>query len=127
MFISSSVNIIKDISRNSPYPQPELKKIANSKVSDMSYNDMLTNEKVAYDGYSSHGWKGNYPGQQSGIHAGGRYNNTSNILPNGIYHEFDINPKVPGVVRDASRFVVSQDYIVYLTRDHYNTFFRIIK
>ena len=87
---------------------------------------MLPNEKAAYDGYSKHGWKGKYPGQDVSIKAGGKYNNIDNILPKGIYREFDINPAIQGIGRDASRFVVSDDYIVYLTRNHYETFYRII-
>ena len=92
----------------------------------MSYGDMLPNEKATYDGYSAHGWKGNYPGQQSGVRAGKTYLNDNGILPQGVYHEFDINPKIPGIPRDATRFVVNQNYTVYLTRNHYETFFRII-
>ena len=123
VFISSAVNYIKYACRSKPVSTAELKA---ETIKDMSYDDMLPNEKVAYDGYSKHGWRGNYPGQQRGIKAGSIYKNKTGILPDGTYHEFDINIAVQGIGRDASRFVVSNDYVVYLTRDHYTTFFRII-
>ena len=99
-----------------------------NKISDMSYDDMLPSEKAAYDGYSKNGWKGNYPGQAKGTRAGGNYLNSDGKLPTkSSYREFDINPPTPGIGRDASRFVVSNDKIVYLTRNHYLTFVRIIE
>ena len=125
--VYACVSAIKLAARGSIYTQAELTDTSNLKVNDMAYDNMLPNEKAAYDGYSAHGWKGNYPGQQPGVRAGKTYFNDNSILPQGIYREFDINPKIPGLPRDATRFVVSQNYTVYLTRDHYETFFRIIK
>ena len=123
VFISSAVNYIKYACRSKPVSTAELKA---ETIKDMSYDDMLPNEKVAYDGYSKHGWRGKYPGQDASIKAGGRYTNFNNKLPEGLYRKFDINPAMQGVGRDASRFVVSDNYVVYLTRDHYVTFFRIL-
>lgn len=123
MFVSSSIGALKYAYRSDPYPTPTVD--PNAKIKNMSYDDMLPNEKAAYDGYSKHGWKGNYPSQAKGVSAGKLFKNEPAILPNGIYHEFDINPVVQGIGRDASRFVVSERYVVYLTRDHYATFFRI--
>ena len=98
----------------------------SSEIGYIKYDDMLSSEKAAYDGYSKNGWKGNYPGQAKGTKAGSSYMNVDNKLPLGSYREFDINPPIVGIGRDASRFVVSNDKIVYLTRDHYSTFFKII-
>ncbi len=123
VFIASGINAIKHFCRSKHVSTADLKA---ETIKDMSYDDMLPNEKVAYDGYSKHGWKGNYPGQQRGIKAGGKYLNDNNVLPRALYREFDINPAIQDIGRDASRFVVSNDYVVYLTRDHYTTFFRII-
>ncbi len=97
-------------------------------ISEIKYLDLPDEVKSSYDAYSQHGWQGTYPGQAKGMRAGGNYSNIDGKLPVGVYREFDINPPIPGIGRDASRFVVDiNNKIVYLTRNHYSTFFRIIK
>ena len=125
LFISSSINAIKYLCRSRAVNTAELAN--NNGIEELAYDDMLPNEKMAYDGYSKHGWQGNYPGQAKGIRAGKIYNNKTNILPQGMYREFDINSIIEGIGRDGSRFVVSDRYAVYLTRDHYATFYKIIR
>ena len=124
LFVSSSINAIKYLCRSKPVTTAELAN--NNGIKELAYDDMLPNEKLAYDGYSKHGWQGNYPGQAQGIRAGKVYSNNSNVLPQALYREFDINPAIQGIGRDASRFVVSENFAVYLTRDHYVTFYKII-
>ena len=105
-------------------------KCGSSNIDDatIDYDDLLPNEKSAYDGYSKNGWQGNYKGQAKGTRAGGRWDNVNGQLPNNAtYKEFDVNPPTPGIGRDSSRFLASNDGKIYLTRDHYETFFRIIK
>ena len=63
MFISSSVNIIKDISRDSPYPKPELKKIANNKSAYDYLDEALSREgvhEVPANGLRTSWIEGNY-------------------------------------------------------------------
>ena len=129
MFISAGISAIKYAYRSDPYPKPQnaLENTGNNKVRDLSYNELLPNEKAAYDGYSTNGWRGNYPGQSPGTRAGRLYKNETKVLPFGNYREFDINSRIPGMSRDASRFVVSDKFDIYLTRNHYATFFRVLK
>lgn len=101
--------------------------VVHNECSKINYNDLKPNEKAAYNGYSSNGWKGNYPGQMPGTKAGATYKNSSGLLPQGRnYKEFDINPPINGIGRDSNRFVVDEVYNVYLTRDHYLSFLLII-
>ncbi len=41
------------------------------------------------------------------------------------YHEWDVNPKVPGVNRGPERLVTGSDGSAFYTPDHYRTFIRI--
>ena len=125
--ISQAVSAVKAASANKQLANAAKTSQEASKISNLSYDDMLPAEKIAYDGYSNNGWQGSYPGQAKGTRAGGNYLNVDGKLPAGTYREFDINPPIPGIGRDASRFVVDNNKIVYLTRDHYSTFFKIIK
>ena len=125
--ISQAVSAVRAASANKQLANAAKTSQEASKISNLSYDDMLPAEKIAYDGYSKNGWQGNYSGQAKGTRAGGNYLNVDGKLPAGTYREFDINPPIPGIGRDASRFVVNNNKIVYLTRDHYSTFFKIIK
>ena len=99
---------------------------AESNVKPGNYNDLPENAKNAYDGYEKNGWNGNYNGQAPGTAAGGKYSNydeklpTSDSVGNSItYKEFDINAPVPGIGRDAERFIAGSDGSIYYTDSHY--------
>ncbi len=101
---------------------------SNADDATIDYDDLLPNEKSAFDGYSKNGWQGNYKGQAKGTKAGRIWSNNKGQLPtDSAYKEFDINPPTNGVGRDASRFVAGDNGKIYLTRDHYENFFRVIK
>ena len=55
---------------------------------------------------------------------GGRaFQNRERRLAPGHYREYDVNPKIRGLSRDAERIVIEQDTgRAYYTGDHYRTF-----
>lgn len=96
-------------------------------------SELPDNVKNSYSNYNRVAWKGNYEGQTTGTKAGSKWNNNPPQLPQTdskgetiMYHEFDVNNKVQGALRDGERFVRGSDGRTYYTPDHYNTFQEII-
>lgn len=96
------------------------------------YDDLKPNVKNSFDKYNASGWKGNFSGQTQRTAAGSKWKNTKQQLPintkNGdpiTYREFDVNNRIPGMRRDAERFLYGSDGSVYYTSDHYRTFVKI--
>lgn len=106
----------------------------NKKIPLKQKKDLPQNVIDAYDKYSETGWKGTYKGQSEGTRAGSKWNNnppqlsqfddTGKII---TYREFDINNKLPGMLRDGERFVRGSDGRIYYTSNHYRSFVEIIE
>lgn len=108
---------------------------SNIYISGFSYLDEVeAHVKASYLQYEADGWKGLVTGQSEGTKAGGTWRNFDQQLPlknelgqSLTYKEFDVNDKKSNQGRDAQRFVVSNDGMVYYTQDHYDTFTIIIE
>lgn len=57
-----------------------------------------------------------------GYKGGSVFGNNKDALPPGQYREWDLDPKVPGVDRNAERIVTGADGSAYYTGDHYISF-----
>ncbi|MBQ0005611.1 MAG: hypothetical protein KBS68_07110 [Clostridiales bacterium] len=67
------------------------------------------------------GWEGGNPMNSIGKCIGGDYyGNYEKKLPDGVYHECDVN--YSGDSRGAERLVYSTTGDIYYTSDHYNSF-----
>ena len=106
--------------------RPDDEESTNQPVPSMSIDDLPNNVQDAYNNYERTNWQGNYNGQTSGTRAGGKYSNSNNALPqydssgNPIsYREFDVNNKIAGQARDAQRFIIGSDGLIYFTDSHY--------
>ena len=108
------------------------KKTESKPIKEVKLNTLPKDAQEAYRNYKAHGWKGTYPGQNKGvtsrneIRANATYRNEPPKLPKkpkGTYKEFDV------INRDDSRRFVrdTQTGDVYYTRDHYETFVKIIE
>ena len=100
-----------------------------------SINDLPQNVQIAFKGYSSNNWMGQYRGQVVNgysVDAGRHWKNdylqmpeTNNSGQKIKYFEYDVNTRKKGDNRDAERFVVSEDGTVYYTDSHYKTYIEI--
>ena len=102
------------------------------RVGIMEAKDLPIPAQQVLQKYIANGWKGNVSGQPSGTKAAGIYKDTDGDLPkfdssgNKItYREFDVNNKIPGVKRDAERFLYGSDGTIYYTNEHYDSFYII--
>jgi len=58
-----------------------------------------------------------------GYAGGTTFENRERLLPPGHYREYDVDPKVSGMGRNADRLVINTDTKqAYYTDDHYATF-----
>lgn len=83
--------------------------------------DTLPSNYVTKDEAIKLGWEGGNPMDSIGKCIGGDYyGNYEKKLPDGIYHECDVN--YSGDSRGPERLVYSKTGDIYYTDDHYKTF-----
>jgi len=106
---------------------------ASRQIPTVNANSLPQNVQNSFNQYNQAGWNGSLPTHTLGTRAGGTFRNNNGALPRFdasgrpiTYREFDVNNSIPGVNRDAQRFVVGSDGSIFFTNDHYGTFFRVM-
>ncbi|WP_236033596.1 ribonuclease domain-containing protein, partial [Helicobacter cinaedi] len=108
------------------------KKTESKPIKEVKLHTLPKETQETYHNYKAHKWQGMYPGQGKGVssknevRAGKTFKNKDFILPQkpeGTYKRFDISNR-----HSAGRFVRDMESgDVYYTKDHYETFVKIIE